>query len=321
MARVSLEFYMVVIVACVSVLALLFLSFGGVKSSDLYGHAVKSTISSSDSLISVSKSKDVLVSTHTSSLDHISHLAPFPTKSSKSHMLLKSYGVVDSANVDLQGFYLLEGEQTQVTSVIQDIANSIQTGITDRETVENILDWTSRELYCSKSESDAIRAQVGRYGRTAEDVVLSGCACGCTDYTHAFVAIARAKGIPATVLETISERWLSSMVQNQQWDSEVYGHFYSEVYLEDEEKWDIVDPTKGWFTAWDEQYVLGPIPPAWNDLNEYYSDASGVGGAKYLVFERALDSWNYGIHSEDDFKKSVSRRYFIPLGQSLIAVS
>ena len=42
MARVSLEFYMVVIVACVSVLALLFLSFGGVKSSDLYGEAIAS---------------------------------------------------------------------------------------------------------------------------------------------------------------------------------------------------------------------------------------------------------------------------------------
>ncbi len=243
-------------------------------------------------------------------LNYIGNLAPFPTKSSQNYLTLNSYGVVDSDEVDLQGFYLLEGEQTQITGVIQQIANSIPEGATDRETVQNILDWSSEELICANIGNDTVCEEIGRYGRTAEDVVVSEYACGCTDYTISFVAIARAKGISTTLLETISEKWVAEMVFDHEWNGEVYGHFYSEVYLEDEQVWAIVDPTLGWFTVWDDQYVLGPIP--WDGDHDYFIGEDGiVNGAKYLIFERGLDSWDYGVYSEDDFREIIEERYYL----------
>ena len=238
------------------------------------------------------------------------YFSPFPTKSTQSDTILKEYGIIDSGEANLAGFYLLEGPLTEITPEIQEIADSIPEGDTDRETVNNIWDWTHSGLSCSQTTAESIREEVGRYSRTAIDIIESSAATGCTDWTHAFVTIARAKGIPATTLETVSDKWVSEMVINDEWNGEVFGHYYSEVYLEDEEVWDIFDPTQGWFTAVTEEgYVLGPIP--WDDTKDYYADDNGVAGAYYIVFERALDSSDYGIESEAEFEEAIKERYYI----------
>ena len=226
----------------------------------------------------------------------------------------------DAEDVGIQILPGLNGTEVLLSVNVSDLDSDIQNVtvlVSNRSYGLNLSEGVYRGSFLMTSElagyydaNVSVCEEIGRYGRTAEDVVVSECACGCTDYTISFVAIARAKGISTTLLETISEKWVAEMVFDHEWNGKVYGHFYSEVYLEDEQVWAIVDPTLGWFTVWDDQYVLGPIP--WDGDHDYFIGEDGiVNGAKYLIFERGLDSWDYGVYSEDDFREIIEERYYL----------
>ena len=228
-------------------------------------------------------------------LNYPGNLGPFPTKSLQSYNVLKQYGIVDSEEVNLGGFYLLEGPQTEVTNIVQNNANLIQNGATTEETVKNIMQWEHNVLGCSQQEAQ----QYQKRTRTAHEIILSKCATGCTDYTLVFAALSRAKGIPATVTETVREKWVAEMVWNNQWNGAKEGHFFSEVFLSEKDAWVVVDPTANKLTGRDE--------------NGYYP--SGPGGDKrFMLFERGLDSWDYGIETDSEFGDIVKKRYYVEPG-------
>ena len=228
-------------------------------------------------------------------LNYPGNLGPFPTTSLKNYAVLKQYGIVDSKEVDLGGFYLLEGPQTEITNIVQNNANLISDGATAEETVKNIMAWEHSVLSCTREEAQ----RYNKRERTAHDIILSKCATGCTDYTIVFAALARAKGISATVTETVREKWVAEMVWNNLWDPSKEGHFFSEVFLSEKDVWVVVDPTANKLTGRDE--------------NGYYP--SGPGGDKrFMLFERGLDSWDYGIETDSEFGDIVKKRYYVEPG-------
>ncbi len=160
-------------------------------------------------------------------LNYPGNLGPFPTKSLQNYNVLKQHGIVDSKNVNLEGFYLLEGPQTEITNLVQNNANLIENGATTEETVKNIMQWEHNILSCSQQETQQYKKRT----RTAHEIILSECATGCTDYTLVFAALSRAKGIPATITETVREKWIAEMVWNNKWNGAKEGHFFSEVFF------------------------------------------------------------------------------------------
>jgi len=239
-------------------------------------------------------------------LNYPGNLGPFPTKSLQSYIVLRQYGIIDSLKVDLGGFYLLEGPQTEITNTVQNNANLIQDGATTEETVINIMEWEHRNLNCS--ESEALQYFSVRRERTADDIISSACAIGCTDFTIVFVALARAKGIPATVTETVREKWIANIVWYNDWDvdwnppegpGKKYGHFFSEVYLFEESVWIVADPTANKLTG--------------RDDNGYYPSGPD-GNKRFMLFERGLDSWDYGIETDTEYGEIVKNRYYVELG-------
>jgi transglutaminase-like putative cysteine protease len=225
-------------------------------------------------------------------LDYPGNLGPFPTKSLQDYAVLKTDGIIDSENVKLAEFYLLEGPQTKITDVVKNNANFILNGTTTEETVKNIMNWEHKTLDCSKQEAQ----QYKKRERTAEQIILSECATGCTDYTLVFAALARAKDIPATVIETVREKWIAEMVWNNKWNRTKEGHFFSEVYLKEKNAWVVVDPTGSKLTG--------------RDGKGYYPSGPG-GNKRYMLFERGLDSWDYGIETGAEFGEIVKKRYYI----------
>jgi len=237
------------------------------------------------------------------------NLNPFPTKSLQSYYKLKGWGIVDSEEADLKLFYLQEGPQTKITEIIRDTANLIQTGTTTEETIKNIMEWEHQtyDNLCNSTEKAKLdyNFELNKYAstfkrkRTASEIISSKCFTGCTDYVTVFAALARAKGIPATVTDTVREKWIAEMAWNNQWIREKEGHFFSEVFFSDKNIWIVVDPTANKLTGRDEK--------------GYYP--SGPGGyKKFILFERGLDSWDYGIKSDAQFGELVKKRYYVESG-------
>jgi len=223
------------------------------------------------------------------------NLAPYPTKSMQSYKRLKQFGIVDSKEVNLNLFYLQEGPQTKITEPVRKTADFILDGETTEQTIINIMSWEHINLKCSTEE----KGKYEKRSRTAEEVILSKCATGCTDYTLVFATLARAKGIPATVTETISEKWVAEMVWNNKWDPIKKGHFFSEVFLEEDNMWVLVDPTANRLTGRTKEgyYLSGPD-----------------GKYKFMLFERGLDSWDYGIYTMKQSGEIVKKRYYVEPG-------
>ncbi|MAG07343.1 hypothetical protein CMI46_00830 [Candidatus Pacearchaeota archaeon] len=227
---------------------------------------------------------------------YLGNLAPFPTKTSQSYWKLKRYGIVDSNQANLKGFYLQQGSQTRLTSIVRNNANNIQTGSTTEQTVKNIMNWIYDNLDCQNQDPSQYKIRE----RTAHDIILSKCANGCTDNAIVFAALARAKGISATVTETVREKWIAEMVWANKWKTPKEGHFFSEVYLPEDNKWVVVDVVGHKLTG--------------RDGEGYY--VSGLDGhRKFMLFERGLDSWDYGIKTNGvEFDTIVRNKYYVEVG-------
>ena len=229
-------------------------------------------------------------------INYLGNLGPFPTKSLQSYMVLKQHGVVDSYTVNLGGFYLLEGAQTEITDLIERNADNINDGRSTEETVKNIMDWVRRNLRCSEDERD----QYQKRERTSHQIIESRCATGCTDYTLAFVALARSKGISATVTEAIREKWIAQMVWSNEWNPAIEGHFYSEVFLPEMSAWVVADPTSNKLTK--------------RDDHGYYTLKREGSLRRCMLFERGLDTWDYGISTIEELADVVRKRFYVQRG-------
>ncbi|MBR9683545.1 transglutaminase domain-containing protein [Candidatus Woesearchaeota archaeon] len=224
-------------------------------------------------------------------LNYLGNLAPFPTKSLQSHNELKSWGIVDSKQANLKLFYLQEGPLTEITNIVQANADLIEDGETTEDTVRNIMEWLH--------QTSSGNCNNHRNAVSADEIISRKCLSGCTDYTIVFAALARAKGIAATVTETVREQWIAEMVWNNQWNGNKEGHFFSEVYMPENDAWVVIDPTANKLTG--------------RDSDGYYPSGP-EGNKRFMLFERGLDPADYGLTTDAQFANSVKNRYYVEQG-------
>ena len=110
--------------------------------------------------------------------------------------------------------------------------------------------------------------------RTADQIITDKLSTGCTDTALVFISITRAKGIPTKYVEVFSKKWL------EKGGDILAGHVYAECFIND--KWMQIDPH------------LCRIHP----LIDYHN---------YEIYEKGLDSWDLGIDSFEEMKKSLEK--------------
>src|SRR3989344_6639533 len=119
--------------------------------------------------------------------------------------------------------YLKSGKYTNLNSdKILEISKSF-----DRSglgIVIEILSWLHKNI---KPKNDQEFKNNFFRKRTALEIIESGFASGCTDYTLVFIVLARAKNIPTKYIETLNTAWLESSEPDF-----LEGHVFSEVYID-----------------------------------------------------------------------------------------
>lgn len=180
-------------------------------------------------------------------------------------------------------------QQVANTALVINTANSISNGNgTTKDKAQKIMDW----LHSDSGLKAGTCGGVDVRSRTADQIISSKCATGCTDWTLAFVALARAKGISATITETIKDQWAVESKQVGYLKCPKEGHFFSEIYTGSSVNngWEIADPTFGGFTVVKNGFIL----------RRNVGDCFGC-GVKYRFFRRGLSSWDYGLLTDVDF--------------------
>jgi len=161
--------------------------------------------------------------------------------------------------------YLKNTKQIEITSYIKDVVRNFKQK--DWTLVFEILSWIFNNF--ENIENDVEEKSKLFRKRTADEIIKSGKATGCTDYAIAFIALARAKNIPTKYIEAIRKRWLDIGDDNH-----IEGHVFAECYVDN--KWYIIDSQEGTVRT------------------DY---------RRYVIYKKGLDSWDIGIKSFDDLKK------------------
>ena len=235
---------------------------------------------------------------------------------SNSEALWRNYGTTS--------FYLLSGPKTQINTNIQNYADSIPAGATTHETVQNIMDWmhntnnvnpesptnphnpingpNSSNNYCNDADY---------LSKNADEILSMHCALDCNFWTTLFVALARAKGIPASALETVSDRWVVTS-QAAGCMHGMVGHFVADVYTNN--GWELADPTSGYYMS----YYNSDHTASGYALMRFDAYAQGRptqplnDGFKYRIFRRGLDATDSGIITDAQRKQIVTQLYNMP---------
>ena len=159
--------------------------------------------------------------------------------------------------------YLGDGKQTQITPLIKKVASSFR----ERkfELILEILVWIRDNI--KKTNSNEEKNLLFR-NRTANDIIKSKMATGCTDFALVFISLARAKKIPTKYVEAIRRKWLDIGDENY-----IEGHVFAECFINN--KWHIIDPQEG---------------------------AIKIDYQRFVIFAKGLDSWDIGIKNINDLK-------------------
>jgi len=121
---------------------------------------------------------------------------------------------------------LREGLQTKITSRVKREANKIKgKGL---YLIANIIRYIHQNYKIGK---------VQHRTRTVDEIIKSKLMSGCTDFAHLFIALCRAKRIPALYIETFKKEWLKKP------SKPIQGHIFVEIRI-GKNKY-IVDPTSG----------------------------------------------------------------------------
>lgn len=162
----------------------------------------------------------------------------------------------------------ISGKQTAITKNIEKIAG--QFSADGFAAVFEILKWINENLNLT---SDIEFKKECFRKRTADEIVQSKIATGCTDYALVFLALARAAGIAATYVEALDAEW----ARRPDYEN-IRGHIFCEVALDD--KIYIVDTQGATVRPWI--------------------------GKRYVVVGRGLDSWDLGVRDIEELKAFIN---------------
>lgn len=174
--------------------------------------------------------------------------------------------------------FLTGGPQTTTTPLITQTADRFNDR-KDVTTIQEIWQWCSDNL--GPGEAD-------KFCRTADNILTSRIATGCTDYGLAFAVLARAKGIPTVFVQTARIDWVEDQVTNSSEKGMIRGHILVEVFIGGQ--WYLVDST------------AGKLFLSYDKTNFSLPDG-------YYVFAKSLEVYDSGVKSESE-NASVMQRLF-----------
>lgn len=177
---------------------------------------------------------------------------------------------INPYNYPMKNQYLKEGKQTQITKNLKEISNSLEGR--DLEYIGSALEWIKGNI--SKIPKNIVKNDVFRR-RTADEIIKDSYASGCTDYALVFIALCRAKKIPAKYIEAIKCSWLKDSNS-----STINGHIFAECFIND--SWIQIDPQRGTI-----------------HIKKNYNG--------FEIYGEGLDSWDLGITDFDSLKKKFER--------------
>jgi len=162
--------------------------------------------------------------------------------------------------------YLRQDAQTQRTPLILKIARTISNGKNSQALAEICAAIHNRTHYERPPYAPL-------FVSSADDILSRGYVTGCTNFAIAFATLARAKGIPAIVIDSAQVDWAKKGASLES----VSGHFFAEVFVND--KWLLVDPT------------VGVLYPGYNPKNPCLPK-------RYYAFAKGLSVIDMGIRSD-----------------------
>jgi len=141
---------------------------------------------------------------------------------------METKGLLDVPRFDDPEYYLTSGEKTQITPLIQEVADRAR-GKTDLELAQNML-----SVMCDVTDSTRGEGPYGldyeRFKKTADTILKNGKRTGSVDAVTLYASLLRARGIPAMQILTLH---VPSAIDHLDWFTE--GYMYSACFLKDEE--------------------------------------------------------------------------------------
>ena len=150
-------------------------------------------------------------------------------------------------------------DQTHITSFVEEIANQFSSENPFVLIFEIIAYLNNNLTQRVDNKTDVFR------NRTAEQILKDGYATGCTDYTLAFLVLARSLGFTAEYVELLEINWLKGNDEN------IIGHVEAKVTIQGSGYF--VDPTHGSISIY---------------------QPSGM-----VIYKMGKDSWDIGITNEN----------------------
>lgn len=128
--------------------------------------------------------------------------------------------------------FLSEDEQTRRTELVERFAGLVNDR-QDRSTLREIYNLIQARVRGDRPHGFPI------FESTTDGILSTGVATGCTDYALAFATLARAKRMPAIIVDSAKVEWIERGSRLHQ----VSGHFFVEVLLGND--WVLVDSASG----------------------------------------------------------------------------
>ena len=146
-------------------------------------------------------------------------------------------GLLQEPQYDKPNIYLESGDRTQVTFMIQELANTA-TGDIEENLVRDLLvkmNTVTKRLDNAGDER--------KFKRTADEILESGERTGCCDSSTLFTALCRARRIPAMQVITINT--IDARKRPNEFNS---GHFFTLCYFKNSGnngEWKLLDSDRG----------------------------------------------------------------------------
>ncbi|MDD3371007.1 MAG: transglutaminase domain-containing protein, partial [Alphaproteobacteria bacterium] len=160
--------------------------------------------------------------------------------------------------------FLLQDEQTAITPQVRAVAD-LANDNKDFSTLAEIF----ALLKAAERRGRAMSVSGRKHTNTASQILSAVRVSGCTDCAIAFATLARAKGIPALVVDSARKEWIDGGVSRENGE----GHFFVEVYIGD--RWHLVDPVRGLLYR-NDGTPKGYNPENWNLPGGYLAFAKAL---------------------------------------------
>ena len=133
-------------------------------------------------------------------------------------------------------YYLICGEKTKIGQNVKKLAEQVN-GEHTSDIINNIMCVMIKNVDFDINNKNNCRDS-NKFKRTAEEIIADGYRNGCCDSSTLFVALCRAKGIPAAQIITANIKAIET-----KHDYGV-GHFYSAYYNKERNDWVVIDSHK-----------------------------------------------------------------------------